>query len=123
MQFSTFANYLQKLQAISSRLEMTAILAELLQKLEPAEIAEASYLMQGQLRPSYASMEFQIAVKTVIKALARLSDAPSAAPADSLNLFDEPDHSHQESHVTKIYKELGDLGLVTEKVLTESALA
>lgn len=121
MQFSIFANYLQKLEAISSRLEMTAILAELLQKLEPAEIAEASYLMQGQLRPSYASMEFQIAVKTVIKALARVSDAPMAAPVDSLNLFDEPDHSHQESHVTKIYKELGDLGLVTEKILTESA--
>src|SRR5579859_2648584 len=121
MQFSSFSEYLQKLEKISSRLEMTAVLADLLRKLQIEETVEACYLLQGQLQPPYQAVEFQIAVKTVIKALARLLAAPEHA-AKEANLFGESDFSHQEAVVTKLYKQMGDLGLVAEQVVTDARL-
>src|SRR5258708_11577190 len=101
---------------------MTAIRAELLRKLETDETVEACYLLQGQLQPPYQAVEFQIAVKTVIKALARLLAAPERT-AKEANLFGESDFSPQEVAVTKLYKQKGDLGLVAEQVVTEAHLA
>ncbi len=114
MQFSTFSSYLQKLEGISSRLEITAVLAELFQKLESDEIAESCYLMQGQLLPPYQSREFQIAVKTVLKALARLQ---KTAAINTATLFGEQDYFEQEKLVEQKYKKLGDLGLLAEEIL------
>src|SRR5579859_5481920 len=102
MQFSTFSEYMQKLEKISSRLEMTAVLAELFRKLDTDETVEACYLLQGQLQSPYQAVEFQIAVKTVIKALARLFVAEKHK-ADAANLFGESDFSHQETIVAKMY--------------------
>lgn len=113
MQFREFAENLQQLEGISGRLEMTRILADLFLKLEPKEVPAACYLLQGQLLPTYESLEFQIAVKTVIKALARC--LPSAVTADSL--FGEADWSANEAEVTKSYKQAGDLGTVAAAVL------
>jgi DNA ligase-1 len=117
MEFSTFAEYLQKLEEISSRLEITALLAELLSKLEADEVQQACYLLQGQLLPPYENIEFQIAVKTVIKALARL------LPTEVLNetsLFSEPDFSAAEAEVTTLYHQLGDLGKVAESIVIKN---
>jgi len=121
MQFSSFSEYLQKLEKISSRLEMTAVLAELLHQLETDETVEACYLLQGQLRPPYQSVEFQIAVKTVIKALGRLLPE-EGRKTEVANLFGESDFSHQEEKVGKMYKQMGDLGLVAEQVVTDAHL-
>jgi len=116
MLFQTFAEDLQKLESIASRLEMTRILAEVFLALDTTEIPQACYLLQGQLLPTYESLEFQISVKTVIKALARCS--PNAAPKTKASLFDETDWSVNEAAVMADYKKLGDLGTVAFEVLS-----
>lgn len=116
MQFAVFADYLQKLEKISSRLEMTAMLADVFRQLDAKEVPQACYLLQGQLLPPYEALEFQISVKTVIKALARLLPA---AEVDTGMLFAETDYSAAETQVEDLYKKLGDLGLVAEEVLRE----
>jgi DNA ligase-1 len=113
MLFSKFAQYLQQLESISSRLEMTSKLAELFKELEIEEVTEACYLLQGQLLPAYEALEFQIAVKTVIKALARLLPSENV---DQDSLFGDSDFSKQEEQIEKKYRQVGDLGLVATEV-------
>lgn len=115
MLFHTFATYLEKLEGISSRLEMTYELAKLFNELQPEEVSKACYLLQGQLLPSFESLEFQIAVKTVIKALARCGTA--TASEGEATLFGMTDWSAVEDSVTKQYKQLGDLGSVAAGIL------
>jgi DNA ligase 1 len=119
MKFAEFARSLQALEGTASRLTMTSLLAELFAKLTPAEVEKASYLLQGQLGPAYEAIEFQLSVKMVIRALARLqNDATATATSDNVNLFGESEQPSSETEVTKLYKEYGDLGTVAETVLT-----
>ncbi|MDQ3009011.1 MAG: ATP-dependent DNA ligase, partial [bacterium] len=120
MLFSQFANHLQKLEGTSSRITMTEHLAELYRELSADEIEVASYLLQGQLRPSYEGVEFQIAIKTVIKALARVGKQdtePTSKQAENLALFEAEDFTAAEAAVTVEYKQTGDLGTVAEQSL------
>ncbi len=105
MTFVQFAEYLERLEGVSSRLEITAILAELFQHLETAEVSEACYLLQGQLLPPYEKLELQIAVKTVIKALSKV--------------LENQTHQDQEGSVKEMYQKLGDLGVVAEQVVQQ----
>jgi DNA ligase 1 len=114
MHFHTFAEYLNRLETITSRLEITAILADLFKDLKEEETTKACYLLQGQLLPPYENLEFQIAIKTAIKALARL------LPAEKIQndtLFAEPDYSVHEHEVERLYREAGDLGVVAENIV------
>lgn len=116
MTFEEFARFLEKLEGVSSRLEITAILAELFTKLKTEEVAEACYLLQGQLLPPYEKLELQIAVKTMIKSLAKVM-----ANQASTDLFGEADSLEQEKIVNAEYKQLGDLGKVAEKIIKATA--
>ncbi len=118
MKFSTFSQHLQKLEETSSRLDMTAQLADLFQKLESDEIPLACYLMLGQLVPTYQSLEFNMSEKLTIRALARLLSEVS--PDKSLpdeNLFQEKDNSLYRQKIEQKFKELGDLGVAIEQLL------
>lgn len=131
MLFSTFAKYLYQLEQQSSRLAMTAKLAELFALLKndiqhPTEIRLACYLMQGSLVPSYQSLEFSLSVKMVLKVLGRLeqkkqhsknSVTPSQEQSDLFGQNLEIDNNV----VGQKYKALGDLGLVAEEILSTTA--
>jgi len=121
MLFSDFAKYLQDLENNASRLKMTEILALLLQKFDPSETAPAIYLMQGSLVPDYESLEFSLSVKMTIRALARLKpEVKNQKPENKhVNLFDEEDYSTYEVEVNKLYKQLGDLGLVAQEIKSQ----
>lgn len=123
MNFAQFAEFLQRLEQTSGRLEMTAILAELYQALDPVEIKPASYLMQGSLVPAYQSLEFQLSNKMVIRALSRLQANYSAAGVSgdkyagaAVGLFGEEDLGAITAEVEKAFKKYGDLGLVAEEI-------
>ncbi|HEX7018146.1 MAG TPA: ATP-dependent DNA ligase [Patescibacteria group bacterium] len=117
MTFAHFAAYLEELEATSSRLEMTDQLSKLFQELAHDEIPAACYLMQGQLVPTYQSLEFQLSTKMVVRALSRL--AINGQPtAESTNLFGEVTEADN-SQVTKLFKELGDMGLVAHTLLVQ----
>lgn len=102
MKFQQFSLYLEKLEKIASRNAITEILAELFNKLEASEISHATYLLLGQLAPSYKSIIFSMADKMVVRAIAK-----------AFNKSDE--------EVTKLYKASGDLGKATFELAENAA--
>ncbi len=70
MLFREFAAYLEKLEKISSRLEITSVLAELISKMEVEESGVGIYLTQGLLGPVFDNREFSMAGKMVVRAIA-----------------------------------------------------
>jgi DNA ligase 1 len=119
MTFFEFAKYLQKLEETAARLEMTYQLADLFKNLSHDEIIPASYLMQGKLVPPYESKEFSLSVKLVQRALAKL--VKDETNGETTDLFGEVSESKSNlDKVVKIYKKVGDLGLVAEEVAQKS---
>jgi len=96
MDFSELAGYFDKIENVSSRLEMTLILAELLEKVTKNEIKQAIYISQGILGPSHIAMEAGLGEGLIEQGLAKAT-------------------GYSKEEVKKSYKELGDLGLVAEK--------
>jgi DNA ligase-1 len=97
--FQTVAEAFEALEPVSSRLQMIALLAELLQKAGPDEIAPLVYLMQGRLAPEYRQNEFGINEKSSLKAVAQ---AAGCAVDEAQRLFAEK----------------GDAGLVAQDCLS-----
>ncbi len=95
MLFQNVADYFNRIEEKSSRLEMTDILAELLEKTNEKEIKQLIYLCQGRIAPQYKNLEVGMGEKFVIKAIATVT-------------------GYKENDVEKIYKEKGDLGIVAE---------
>ncbi len=98
---------------------MTAELADLYTQLDENEIAQANYLLQGSLVPAYQSLEFQLSTKMLLRTLGVVWDAgATAVDKNSQNtLFIEFDNSNKSTEVEQLYKQIGDIGLVTETVL------
>ena len=70
MLFRELADTYERLEATSSRLEMTDILAEAFRRFDPAEIRMAVYLTQGQLYPDFNPVKLGMADKMILKAIA-----------------------------------------------------
>lgn len=64
-----FAKYLEKLEGISGRVEMTKLLAEMFSQTTPADARLVAYLTQGKLGPAYNSPDFGVADKMMLRAL------------------------------------------------------
>lgn len=97
MQFKELAQYIQKIEQTSSRLEITKSLADLFGALKRKELHYAIYLVQGNVSPKFNVVNFGMAEKMVIKAIA------SASQTDV-------------SDVTAEFKKIGDIGEVAEKI-------
>ena len=93
MKFSEFSEYLDKLEATSSRLSLIQILSELFKKTPADEIDKIVYLTQGRIAPFFAPIEIGMAEKNVAKSLATVYDVSV-------------------EEVTKEFRKKGDLGLV-----------
>lgn len=94
MNIGKFSEYLDKLEKISSRNEITQILAELFKLVNEKEIDKVIYLSLGTLAPSYRGIIFNIADQMMIRAIA-------------LSFEIEADK------VKTLYKQKGDLGEVS----------
>lgn len=119
MQFSEFSKRLEQLEQTNSRLEMMYQLAELYKTVPIDEIKIASYLMQGSLVPAYLSLEFQLSIKMVIRALSTLFSEYTTDAGSTVGLFGEIDDSSAVVQLTKRYKSTGDIGQVAFEVITE----
>ncbi|HRN70155.1 MAG TPA: DNA ligase, partial [Candidatus Woesebacteria bacterium] len=97
MQFKQLAEYIQKIEQTSSRLEITKNLADLFGALKPKELHNAIYLIQGNVSPKFNVVNFGMAEKMVIKAVASASQTDIA-------------------EVTSEFKKIGDIGEVAEKI-------
>lgn len=91
MQFKEFSEYLEKLEKISSRLEITKVLAELIRSMSSKETAKGVYLTMGKLGPDFDNKEFNMAIKMVLRSVA---EGTGKSP----------------SEVEKEYKKVGDIG-------------
>ena len=97
MTFKKLAEYFQKLESTASRNSMVEILALLFGEATIQEIDKVVYLTQGRVAPLFEPVEFQMAEKMVIKAMAMAYDRSA-------------------EEITKLYKSSGDLGLTAEKL-------
>ena len=103
MLFREVAEYYEKLEGLSSRLDMIALFGEMLKKAGKEEIKPLIYMTQGVLAPPFESLEFGIAEKTLEDALAMAS-------------------GHERAEIERMYRETGDLGLVSESIMQKSKL-
>ncbi|MBI3887850.1 ATP-dependent DNA ligase [Candidatus Microgenomates bacterium] len=95
MTFKDLSLYFEKLENTASRNSMVLILAELFKEASIEEIDKVVYLTQGRVAPLYEPIEFGMAEKMVLRAMAL---------AYNTSLED----------VTASYKKVGDLGEVAE---------
>jgi DNA ligase-1 len=100
MQYKELAKIYENLEKNSSRLKKIEILSEFLIKLKKSKNPnfETLYLLQGTVFPDFDEREFGISDKLCIKALVKASGI-------------------SEHEIMKSWKELGDLGLVAQKVI------
>ena len=98
MKISEFSNFLKRLDETPKRLEITDILAELVEKLSPEEIDKAIYLASGYLEAPFANIKFNIAERMMARILEQ-------AYATTQN----PDIKKD---VQKLYDKEGDMGNV-----------
>ncbi len=98
MDFIILAQTFEKLEGISSRIQLTNVLVDLFRKTPPEIIDKVIYLMQGRLWPEWSGLpELGVGEKFLIKA---------ASIATKVG----------EAEVEKLYKQLGDLGKAVEQL-------
>ncbi len=100
MLFSELVNYYEKIEATTSRLEMTDLLVDLLRKTPPEIIDKVVYLTIGEIYPPFVGIELGVADKLALRAVRLASGA-------------------REKEVQEAYSKLGDVGLVGEKMLSK----
>lgn len=103
MDFAKFATYLQKLESTPSRNQMIEILADLFHEAGKEEIDKICYLCQGRVAPLFEPLEFGMADKMVMRAIAEA-------------------YGLSTQKVGKQFRQKGDLGVVVEKLSQESGI-
>jgi DNA ligase-1 len=104
MLFAKLSSYFDRLEKTSGRLEMTAILADLLREAGDDEVRQICYFALGRLGPLYEALDFKIAGKLMLRILARA-------------------YNVSEEEVKKMFGDLGDLGDVACKLSAKSGQA
>jgi DNA ligase-1 len=93
MKFIEVARSFAEIEPIAARLEITRLLAQLFKQASPQEAEIITSLSMGQLRPPHLGTQFNIAEKSLIKAVAEFLDIALET-------------------IKKNMKESGDIGLV-----------
>lgn len=96
MDYSLLADYYEKLEAVSSKLKKTEILAELFKKSETQVLPEVVLLVSGRVFSSSSQYELGVAVQMMIRTISKASG------------FSAED-------VEQKFKKTGDLGLSAEQ--------
>src|SRR5215471_737023 len=91
MTFGELAEYLDRLEATSSRNELVRILSELYTACSVDEIEPITYLIQGRLAPFFAPIEIGLGERLLVSAMALAFGQPK-------------------SDVDATYRQVGDLG-------------
>ena len=100
MLFSTLAEAFKQIEATSSRIQMTARLADLFRR-APEDADVLPYLLQGKLGPPYAAPDIGLDEQRIAQAIGALAEIAG-------------------DEVWRLYDQWGDLGLVAEHLLPPS---
>ncbi|MCS7125994.1 MAG: ATP-dependent DNA ligase [Aigarchaeota archaeon] len=98
MLFSQLVEYYEKIEATTSRIEMTNLLVDLLKKSPPDIIDKIVYLTVGEIYPPFIGIELGVADKLALRTIKIAS-------------------GRSEKLIREEYSRLGDVGLVGEKLL------
>lgn len=100
MQFRTFCEYLEKIELTDSRNEMTQLMSEALMSAKDLEVPIFCYLLIGRVAPLFINAEFNLSEKGLMNAL------------ETVVRMGELD-----TDISQMRSELGDTGLVVEKIV------
>jgi len=100
MKFAEIAEFFERMEITSKRLELTEILVELLKSTPIDVISKVTYLIQGKLRPNFEGIELGIAERLAMKAI-------SKSAGISMKKIEES------------YKVGGDLGVTAANILKQ----
>ncbi|RME79161.1 MAG: ATP-dependent DNA ligase [Methanobacteriota archaeon] len=100
MLFRDVSEFLKEIEETTSRLDMTAKLAELYNKLSPTEAKELSYLLLGKLAPDYYGVELGIGMKLLFEALSMAT-------------------GWEVEDVEKLYEKMGEVGELSQYLITK----
>lgn len=92
MKFSTLAQYYEKLEATSKRLELVDILSKLFKESNANEIGKICYLIQGRVAPFFEATEIGMAESMVAQAVGKA-------------------YGQTKDEVLKLYRQKGNMGL------------
>lgn len=101
MRFSELAEYLDQLEATSSRNELVRILSEVYRASSVDEIEPITYLIQGRLAPFFAPVEIGLGERLLISAIGIAYHTPK-------------------EKVGKLYRQAGDLGVIAQQLAVAS---
>jgi len=104
MLFSELVEFYERIEAITGRIEMTNLLVQLLKRTSPEIIDKVVYLTIGEIYPPFVGLELGVADRLALRAI-KLASGMS------------------EKEIEKAYKELGDVGLVGERMLSKRSQA
>ena len=98
MDFADIAKMFDRLESTSARLEMTSILADFFKTVPMEELRDLVYIIQGKLHPDFYQIEFGMADKLILRAIAFTSGTP-------------------DSKVEEMWLKEGDTGTVAETLI------
>ena len=104
MRFSELAQYYEKLEATSKRLELIDILSKLFKESDSSEIGKICYLIQGRVAPFFEPTEIGMSENLVAIALARAFNSTK-------------------EEVIRSYRHLGNMGLAAQKLASQKPKA
>lgn len=102
MLYREVAEFYEKVEATTKRLEITALMVDMLKKSSCDEIANVVYMTHGRLFPDFYPEKIGMAEKMALRTLANVSRVDAAK-------------------VEQMYKEMGDMGVVGEELLRKGA--
>ncbi|MDD3083967.1 MAG: ATP-dependent DNA ligase [Candidatus ainarchaeum sp.] len=102
MLFITIAEYFDKIENVSSRLEMTDYLAELFEKTNKEEIKKIIYLLQGQVAPTFEGKEIGFGEKLIAEGISKAT-------------------GFTRKEIEESFSKKGDLGEVVEEMLIKKS--
>ena len=98
MLFDTLADYFERIATTGARLELYRLITELLDRAGTAELATIAYLFEGRLAPAFAGVQMEMGERLVAQSIAIATNKTVR-------------------QINRAYKEVGDLGVVAEKLL------
>ncbi len=122
MKFKELAEKLIEIEKYSSRLKMTALLAELWQKTNGEEARQIANLIQGQLQPAYDSLEFSLSEKMIGRALAKLvikNGGLKTTGGMNVDLFGTADETGILAQVKEKQRQTGDWGEAAQLIVDD----
>lgn len=114
MNFNQCADLFNKIESLSSRLEITQQLAAFFTQLNPDELSIICNLCLGQLHPVYVGTQFAIADKMMVRAIARHTGHGEAVIQEDLNKLGDLGavvasyewRARHELSITEVYQKL-----------------